>query len=390
MLRGADEGEGAGRKDAFRKMDARLILRAFLLVLGSLSILATALPLLRKEAWWIRILDFPRIQIAVLSAAVLGAFAFVFDGWLAGDWVFLALLAASALYQGRRILPYTPMSRRQVQASRAEAPEARVRLLVANVHMSNRKVSRLLEILEKEDPDVILCVETNAWWRERLSGLEATHPFTVMCPLENTYGMILYSRLRLVEPGVRFLVQDDVPSVHTRIELPSGDEVDLRCLHPRPPFPTEAKRSVERDAELVIVGRMVKGSPIPVIVAGDLNDVAWSDTTRLFQKISGLIDPRIGRGFYNTFHARYPFLRVSLDHIFHSRHFRLAALKTLPGFGSDHFPILAVLSLEPDAAATQEAPKADREDKERAREKIEKAGPPVSGGGAAGEDKGGD
>src|SRR5690606_8157434 len=128
--------------------------------------------------------------------------------------------------------------------------------------------------------------------------------------------------------------------------------------------------SAERDAELVVVAKRVQDAELPVIVCGDLNDVAWSRTTRLFQKLSRLLDPRKGRGFYGTFHARYPFLRYPLDHVFHSDDFRLVDMRLLPYVGSDHFPVFVELSLERDAAREQEAPDRDAEDEAEGRESL--------------------
>ena len=62
--------------------------------------------------------------------------------------------------------------------------------------------------------------------------------------------------------------------------------------------------------------------------------------------MSGLLDPRIGRGLFNTFDAGNPIFRFPLDHVFHSSHFRLFRLCRLPKVGSDHFPVLVELNLE--------------------------------------------
>jgi hypothetical protein len=94
-----------------------------------------------------------------------------------------------------------------------------------------------------------------------------------------------------------------------------------------------------------------------------------------------LLDPRIGRGFYNTFDARYPIMRFPLDHFFHSNHFRLITLRRLPYFGSDHFPMYIALSYEPEAAREQKAESPSTEDMREANEKIQRA--PAGGGDAA-------
>ena len=98
----------------------------------------------------------------------------------------------------------------------------------------------------------------------------------------------------------------------------------------------------------------------------------WSTATRLFRKISGLLDPRVGRGMFNSFHADHWFIRWPLDHLFHSRHFTLSFMKRLPTCGSDHFPVLVELVLEEARGVEQEGLVADADDLEEAEEKIAK------------------
>lgn len=161
--------------------------------------------------------------------------------------------------------------------------------------------------------------------------------------------------------------------IHAHVRLPGAGRVEVHFVHPSPPSPTENDASTDRDAELVLVGTDVAGRDVPAIVCGDLNDVAWSRTTRLFRKISGLLDPRRGRGMCNTYHANWFFMRWPLDHLFHSRHFTLVDMRRLSKIGSDHFPVLVRLAYEPERRGQQSAPAADAEDHEEAREKLEKA-----------------
>lgn len=392
-------------------------MKMLLMALAVLFIMATVLPFLRSDAWWIRIFDFPRAQIAVAGILITAAYVVFWDTTRVVEDVVLGLLVICVGYQAVMMFPYTRFAPKQVVAAdaspaaaggsgadtghtaaeagndadaghAAEAPNdaatrhapagsaARLSLLIANVLMTNREADAFLELVEEYDPDVVLTVETDDWWADRLSVLDDEYRYVVKEPLPNTYGMILQSRLELIDPQVRHILDDSIPSIHAGVRLPNGVDIMLHCLHPRPPYPKEDTDTEERDAELLIVGREVKEHGQRAIVAGDMNDVAWSRTTSLFQKVSGLLDPRVGRGMYNSFNAKNVLLRWPLDHIFHSEHFKLVDLQRLPAWGSDHFPIYAHLEYSPTAEAEQEPPHADAEDEEEATEKIEKANEP--------------
>ena len=348
------------------------LLRWTSIVVGLSMVAGTLLSLSRSPHWFVRGWDFPRVQIAFLASGAAVVYSWCcFDGSVQ-DTLFLAAVLACVAWQVARIFPYTPIAPVRVQLSRRRSSDERrrIRLLISNVLMENTAHERLLQLVRETNPDVLLAVETDDRWVRALEPLAADYRYVVRQPQSNWFGMVLFSRLPLIEAKVEFLVQDDVPSVFAVLDL-AGERVVLRGLHPRPPEPLRDQDSTPRDAELVLVGRWVaEQKDGPTIVAGDLNDVAWSATTQLFLRLSGLLDPRLGRGFYSSYNARNPLVRWPLDHLFHSNHFRLVALQRCKDIGSDHFPVLVELSYEPEAPAEQPESQPASGDQEEAGERL--------------------
>ena len=352
--------------------------KAVLFVLTAIVVVATVLPIVRAPYWWIRMFDFPRAQITVLAIGTVIAVGISNLGpseTSRFEWVAFGVLAICMAYQCVRMFPYTPLASEQTldATPEAAASDRRLRLLMSNVLMENRQGERWLSVAREADPDVIIAVETDAWWAETLRALEGEYPHAVEVPQDDTYGMVVRSRLPLSDVETRHLTEPEVPSLFLTAELPSGEPVRLVFLHPRPPRPDIGQGSHLRDAELVKAAEIAAGYTEPVVVAGDLNDVAWSHTTSLFQDVSDLLDPRVGRGLFSTFHADHWWLRYPLDHVFHSDDFALVEMERLPHVGGDHFPILVELAIDPARRPLQEAPEALGDESEEADEKIEDA-----------------
>ena len=355
-------------------MDISLLYYGVQLLAGLIAFV-TVWGWLPLDHWWVRGVDFPRIQIMVLGIiAWIGMLAF-WSEWQMGQWLLFAALNITLAFQLRMVLPYTKLWKKEVQNAKKmpEGEAYQLKIMVSNVLTPNDETHKLINLIKQKQPDILITLESDEKWQDALNEIESDYPYTVKVPLDNLYGMHLYSKLELIDPTVKYLMIDDIPSIHTQLRLENGRVIWLYCLHPMPPSPTEADKSTTRDAELLMVGKHIKENEQTAILAGDLNDVAWSKTTRRFQRISGLLDPRVGRHFINTFHVKYPFLRWALDHLFHSACFTVVDIERLPSIGSDHFPVLTTLQYEPEEASKQEqnAPAVQSEDFKETENKIQ-------------------
>ncbi len=321
--------------------------------------------------WWLRACEFPRVQIASVAVIIALLSLITEPPWQ------LYSLAASLLVvviQLWRIFPYTPFGPLELKNAEPGNEDRCIKLLVSNVLTPNRNAQGLIKQILEHQPDIVLTLESDDWWGEQLqNALSDTWPEVVSIPLDNLYGMHLFSRLELQGLEVKRLIQDDIPSIHCWVILRSGERVRLHALHPRPPAPQESDTSLWRDAELLLVGKEIRDHAGPTLLIGDLNDVAWSRTTRMFTRVSGMLDPRRGRGMFSTFHAEHRLLRWPLDHIFVTEHFTLLRMERLQAFGSDHFPILATLCHRPSRSDENDKPEPDGGDREDAKETINAA-----------------
>ncbi|RZK94044.1 MAG: endonuclease, partial [Methylobacterium sp.] len=155
-------------------------------VLAVLLAVATFLPLIPTNLGFVRSLDFPRLQVAVALVACTVALITT-----SRDAVALtlsgAMLAALAL-QASHILPFTPLVATQAKAAETCDAGGRVSLVVLNVLQSNRNYAAALDVIERQSPDIVLLLETDAGWQSAMAPLRERYPNRVEQPQDNTYG----------------------------------------------------------------------------------------------------------------------------------------------------------------------------------------------------------
>lgn len=312
-------------------------------ILTILWLVLTILPKIQHSHWIFRVPEFGKIQLTffILFTFIFGFLMDSSENW----WYIQGLLLFLFIYHSFILIRYTPLYRIKKHRQQHQSSK-KLHFISANVYQFNKEYQRFADLIIKYKPDMFLTMESNRDWENALQVLEKEYPFQHKVTLENTYGMHFYSKINIENSHTHYFVADDIPSIEAHLKTEDGFSFVFFGVHPPPPSPTEEETSKERDGDLLSTAKRVKEIEKPVIVVGDFNNVAWSKSSILFRKTSHLIDPRIGRSFVSTFHAKYRLLRFPIDLMFHSEDIFIEDLKTLENFGSDHLPVYCAFFID--------------------------------------------
>jgi endonuclease/exonuclease/phosphatase (EEP) superfamily protein YafD len=311
-------------------------MRGILTIALTILVAATFLPLIETNAWWVRMLDFPRLQMLVLLTLLGAAFLFTLRGRRPWAYALALGVAAAIADHAVKLAPYAPT--RAVEAAECPAGHG-FSVMVANVQLGNRDADALISLVRARRPDILLAMETDAWWDERLAVLEADMPHTVERITGSYFGMHLFSRLPMADARAKAPVEQDAPAISVDVQLPAAGDIRLIGVHPRPPTPGQS--STGRDGQLMWAALEARRGERPVVVAGDFNAVPWERTVERMQRVGRLVDPRETHGFLATYDAQSAWMKWPLDQVLAAQTLDVMRIERLPGIGSDHYPILA-------------------------------------------------
>jgi endonuclease/exonuclease/phosphatase (EEP) superfamily protein YafD len=312
------------------KAGAKLSFWGLLEATGVLLILGTCAGFLASLSWLLELACHFRVQYAV----GLGLLAIVTAS--ARRWRGAAVFAVFALVNAVLVVPaYLP---HPVSAS-TDSP--RLRLMLLNVHTANTHYARVLELIRRESPDVVVLQEVNGDWLKALGALGADYSHSIREPREDNFGIALFSKLRLLEAEIVHLDELELPAVHVQFDF-TNRQFSLLGMHPLPPTGPLQARS--RDDSIREAARRLASEAGDRILIGDLNTSPWSPVFRALVRESGLRDTRAGFGIQASWPTQIPPLGIPLDHCLVSPELVVLDRRLGPAVGSDHRPVILELA----------------------------------------------
>lgn len=156
-------------------------------LLAGLIAFVTVWGWLPLDHWWVRGVDFPRIQIMVLGIiAWIGMLAF-WSEWQMGQWLLFAALNITLAFQLRMVLPYTKLWKKEVQNAKKmpEGEAYQLKIMVSNVLTPNDETHKLIKLVKNKQPDILITLESDEKWQDALNEIESDYPLKLRSPKQS-------------------------------------------------------------------------------------------------------------------------------------------------------------------------------------------------------------
>ncbi len=248
---------------------------------------------------------------------------------------FCSVLVGLTILNATFVLPW------YVGRDQPEANGVTFKLLHANVHRDNTETTTLLAQIDAEDPDLVILQELSPIWLTALQGLSEMYPYRVAEAQEGAFGIGLFSKFPLDEARIVHTPPLDLPEIRAVVRL-GERRLNLVSAHPMPPVGRAS--TAARNAQLAALGDELALASRPTVFVGDLNISMWAPTYQSFENASGLRNCRKGFGIVSTFPVYLPFVGIPIDHCLVSEGIKVLDFRTGADIGSDHLPIVVVLS----------------------------------------------
>lgn len=276
--------------------------------------------------WWIFELSAHfRVQLAVALFTLAGLWA-----WQ-GRWRTTAICTACATINGVLLLWLL------CPTGEVAAAGARLQLVSINVHTANQRSDLLLDFLRHADADVVLLMEVDDRWMDRLAPLAGEYPHRIANARDDNFGIALFSRTALTRASIVELGHAGVPSITAMVRF-DGRDILLLGTHPLPPVTSQYAEL--RNDQLREIAAFVRRQTSPVIVIGDLNTTPWSPFFADLLADGRLRNTSEGRGLFASWPDWMPLARIPLDHCLVTEPIRVVDKRLGPEVGSDHLPVI--------------------------------------------------
>ena len=206
----------------------------------------------------------------------------------------------------------------------------------ANVHVSTTDIALLRAWFATQNAQIVVVLEVSKALSKQLPNLNE-YPYQVIEASDSPFGIALLSKLPIAKHStINHL--DDITHIEADVDF-AGQPISVYAFHPMPPLNPRYHES--RDKQLSALAAKIHSRQLPAIIAGDFNATPWSSA---FRRLNALNLKRIN--LTPTWpNWGYKIIGIPIEHIVASNHWRLISSQVGKAIGSDHFPVIAKLSL---------------------------------------------